>query len=99
MFVVGLGVAIAGSLADPPDDTMKIAGLATATGGLLLTASANVFNYFAPTHPIEPAVAKNLIDEHNAALRKRLGLGPLARVQVGPQLTRSSAGVAVGGSF
>ena len=78
---------------------MVIAGAATGTAGLLLTTAANVFNYFAPAHPVEPAVAKSLIDEHNAALRQRLGLGPLARIRVGAQLTRTAAGLSLSGSF
>lgn len=99
MFVAGLGIGLAGAFREPEDKTMQLAGAITATAGLLLTTSASVFDRFAPAHPVEPAVAKSLIDEHNATLRRRLGLAPIARVRVGAQLTRTSAGFSFGGSF
>jgi len=99
LFVGGLGIALAGVLQDPEDRTLKIAGSITAVVGSLTMTSARAFDYFAPAHPIEPAVAKEMIDAHNAALRTRLNLGPIANVRIGAQLSRGSAGLSVGGSF
>ena len=100
LFVGGLGVALAGVLRDPQNNSMKITGSVIMVTGLLTTTAAGIYARHAPAHPIEPAVAKNLIDEYNADLRTQLGLKtPTAHVRVQPQLTAAGAGISVSGRF
>ncbi|MCH9682684.1 MAG: hypothetical protein K0V04_14710 [Deltaproteobacteria bacterium] len=99
LFVGGLATTLVGVLRDPQSGPLKLGGAITMVAGLVTMSSAQVFNHFAPSHPIEPAVAKDLIDQHNAGLRRQLGMGPTARVRVAPQVGRSMAGVSVSGRF
>ncbi len=99
LFVGGVATMLVGVLRQPESRPLQIAGSVMGVAGLLTMSSAQAFNHFAPSHPIEPAVAKNLIDEHNAAVRRRLGLGPTARVRVSPQVSGSMAGVSLSGRF
>lgn len=95
LYVGGLSVALVGVLGDPKNRKMQIGGAITGTVGLLTIAGGGWYNHFNPSHPIEPAVAKDLIDQHNAALQR----GPTARVGVAPLVSGTTAGLRVSGRF
>lgn len=99
LIVGGTALGLAGALSTPENKGLKFGGAAVAVGGLMTVSASQIYNHFAPAHPIEPALAKNLIDEYNAGVRTQLSLGPLSAVRIGPQVSGSFAGMRVSGRF